>query len=163
MTQISAPWISRIWLVVFLISPQKIELCWAMSSAAKLTPNTIPKYFALSPISILSATQFMTSPSAGTMRARPRSSCMAMQRCCSRQLERSALRLVLGLATNRWLSWLGQSQSRQCEADDVIGHKVHIKSVNSFLPEDQFRHRTILAVEKDLPDDAEPCRQKFPL
>src|SRR5262245_51488353 len=51
---------SRIWLVVFRISPQKIALCCAIRSAAKLTPKTMPKYFALSPISIFSATQFMT-------------------------------------------------------------------------------------------------------
>jgi hypothetical protein len=59
-TQRSAPWMSRIWLVVFRISPQKIELCWAISRAAKLTPKTMPKYFVLSPVSIFRATQFIS-------------------------------------------------------------------------------------------------------
>src|SRR5437868_2265391 len=59
MTQRSAPSTSRICDTVFHIKPQKIDACWAISSAAKVTPKTMPKNLARSPVSILSAIQLM--------------------------------------------------------------------------------------------------------
>ena len=63
MTQMSAPWMSRIWLVVNSISPQKIEACCAISSAANVTPRMMPKNLARLPVSIFNATQPMASVS----------------------------------------------------------------------------------------------------
>ena len=58
-TQMPGPSTSRIWLTVSDISPQKIDDCCAISSAANITPNTMPRYFTRFPISIFQATQSM--------------------------------------------------------------------------------------------------------
>src|SRR5215208_2719556 len=54
---------SRIWLVVKSIRPQKIEACCAINSAANVTPRMMPKNLARLPVSIFSATQPMASAS----------------------------------------------------------------------------------------------------
>ena len=50
---------SRIWLVVCSIRPQKIDACCAINSAAKATPRMMPRYLPRLPVSILSAIQFI--------------------------------------------------------------------------------------------------------
>jgi len=60
-TQMSAPCVSRIWLVVRSMTPQKMALCSVMRKQAKLTPNTMAKYLLLSPISIFKAIQITVS------------------------------------------------------------------------------------------------------
>src|SRR5207237_6312971 len=57
MTQTSIPLMFRIWLVVSIMIPQKIDICWDMSSAANVTPKTIPRNLVRSPTSIWSAVQ----------------------------------------------------------------------------------------------------------
>jgi hypothetical protein len=60
-TQISGPSTSRIWLTVSDISPQKIEACWAIRTAANTTPKMIPRYLTRLPTSIFQAIQSMTA------------------------------------------------------------------------------------------------------
>ena len=55
---------SRICPVVIRKTPQKIANCWAMSSEAKLTPNSIARYLVRWPASIRQAIQFMRPPEA---------------------------------------------------------------------------------------------------
>jgi hypothetical protein len=58
----SASWVSRVWLVVRSMTPQKMALCSAMRKQAKLTPKTMAKYLLRSPINILRAIQVMACP-----------------------------------------------------------------------------------------------------
>src|SRR5262249_19003318 len=58
-TQISASRTSAIWLVVRAMMPAKIDTCCAISTVAKATPKMMPKDLLRSPVSILSAIQFM--------------------------------------------------------------------------------------------------------
>ena len=60
-TQMLAPWISRICPLVCSISPQKIDACCAMSSDANAIPRMIPRYLPRLPVSILSAIQLIAS------------------------------------------------------------------------------------------------------
>ena len=62
MTQRSAPVMSVICPQVRSIKPQKIEPCWVISKAAKVSPRTMPRNFALSPTSILIAIQHNAPP-----------------------------------------------------------------------------------------------------
>ena len=57
-----AVFILHIWLAVRLMIPAKIEICCDINTVANAIPNTMPRYLVRSPISIFSATQFMTSP-----------------------------------------------------------------------------------------------------
>ena len=59
MTQMSAPWMSRIWPVVCSIRPQKIDACCAIKSDANAMPRMMPRYLPRLPVSILSAIQFI--------------------------------------------------------------------------------------------------------
>src|SRR5262245_30369014 len=59
-----APWMSRTWLVVSSIRPQKIEACWAMSTVAKATPKMMARYLPRLPVSIRKATQIIGEPRA---------------------------------------------------------------------------------------------------
>ena len=60
MTQMSAPSMSRIWLVVLRIRPQKDRRSAGRSSSdAKATPKMMPRYLVRSPVSIFRAIQFM--------------------------------------------------------------------------------------------------------
>src|SRR5579872_1443520 len=62
-TQMSTSAMSWIVEVVRSSRPQQIDPCCAISSAAKVTPATIPRYLARSPVNIFSAIQFMVTPS----------------------------------------------------------------------------------------------------
>ena len=42
--------------------PAKMEICWVISTVAKLTPKIRPRYLLRSPVSILRAIQFMVRP-----------------------------------------------------------------------------------------------------
>src|SRR2546430_413849 len=68
MTQMSASRTSRIWLPVRVRMPMKIDTCWVISSVAKVTPKTRPKYLLRSPVSMRSAIQLMASSSAQSAR-----------------------------------------------------------------------------------------------
>jgi hypothetical protein len=61
MTQMSASLTSTIWLPVRAMMPAKIDICCDISSVAKVTPKMMPRYLLRSPVSIFSATQFMTA------------------------------------------------------------------------------------------------------
>ena len=62
MTQMSQSEMSRIWLVVRAKMPTKIDTCWAISTVANITPKTMPRYLARSPVSILNAIQVTAWP-----------------------------------------------------------------------------------------------------
>src|SRR5271154_2719023 len=59
MIQRSASTTSVIWLAVRFMSPQKIELCWAMRNVAKAIEKMSPRYLARSPVSIFRAMKCM--------------------------------------------------------------------------------------------------------
>src|SRR5215475_11402469 len=59
MTQTSESRTSRIWFPVRVRMPMKIDTCWVMSSVAKVTPKTRPRYLLRSPVSMRSAIQVM--------------------------------------------------------------------------------------------------------
>src|SRR5262249_54905657 len=61
-TQMSASVTSKIWLAVRPTTPAKIELWFSSRKDAKAIAKISPRYLARSPISILTATKFM-SPS----------------------------------------------------------------------------------------------------
>ncbi len=60
-TQMSAPWVSRIRPVVRSMTPQNVALCSVISNEANDIPTTMARYFPRSPVSILSATQVIGS------------------------------------------------------------------------------------------------------